>query len=247
MNFGGPGRASFRSLKLGAGENRLNSKFCRAHLSSSPAPLALPRRHSAAHMPSLASLRRQGTAHLRCSSAWPRAPLLLAYLTVAASCSLLISSPLLLAQHSSLPIFASELAESPLLSSELTIEPRMPCVPGHRLSCLLPLLADCCLLGMAMRCTLCCSMPCAAACLPCATAVWPWVLVVEQQEWSCRSRTCSPAHHRSAVCTAPFPDSKEQMVASVAVPRPESAPRATPQAAVTADGVFFAFAVARTQ
>jgi hypothetical protein len=137
MNFGGPGRASFRSLKLGAGENRLNSKFCRARLSSSPAPLALPRRHSAAHMPSLASLRRQGTAHLRCSSAWPRGPLLLAYLTVAASCSLLISSPLLLAQHSSLPIFASELAESPLLSSELTIEPRLPCVPGHRLSCLL--------------------------------------------------------------------------------------------------------------
>jgi hypothetical protein len=54
-----------------------------------------------------------------------------------------LSSQLLLARHSNLPTPASELAESPLLSSELAIEPRLPCVPGHHVS-------SCCLLCCAL-------------------------------------------------------------------------------------------------
>jgi hypothetical protein len=68
----------------------------------------------------------------------------------------------------------------------------------------------CCLLGM--RCALCCAAPCHVLLLAllvpllccCLFAsrytlhapAWPWVLVVEQQEWSCSSRPCSPSVRR---------------------------------------------------
>jgi hypothetical protein len=68
----------------------------------------------------------------------------------------------------------------------------------------------CCLLGM--RCALCCTAPChvlllallvplLCCCLFASrytlhAAAWPWVLVVEQQEWSCSSRPCSPSVRR---------------------------------------------------
>jgi hypothetical protein len=61
----------------------------------------------------------------------------------AVRCLLLKSSPLLLARLSSPPTPASKLTESPLLSLELAIEPRLPCVPGHHVT-------SCCLL--------CCSL-----------------------------------------------------------------------------------------
>jgi hypothetical protein len=108
-----------------------------ARLSSSPAPLAALGHHAA----TLFALRYFSPPNLIfLATCTPRCcPLAVLSFTpsLAAVHCLLISSSLLLARHSSPPTPASELAESPLLSSELAIEPRLPCVTDHHFSSLL--------------------------------------------------------------------------------------------------------------
>jgi hypothetical protein len=84
----------------------------------------------------------------------------------------------------------------------------LPCCAAA-FPCCLALLACCAvaLLACLLRCLLHCL---AAACLLHAISCLPLpglVLVIKRQEWSCSSWPCS-------VCTAPFPDSKEQPVAT---------------------------------